>query len=304
MGHYKSNVRDLEFNLFEVLELEKVLDAPAVRRPRRATRSARCSPRPRAWPRGRSPSPSPKPTATRRPSTPRPTPSSHSRAVQEVARGPGSRASGSASASTRRSAACRRRRWSAGRSTSWSLGANPAVFMYLAGPDHGQHPVPHRQRAAAALGAGRRRARLGRHHGAHRAGRRLRRRRRTHQGDRQPDGTWHIEGVKRFITNGDTDDLFENIMHLVLARPEGAGPGTKGLSLFLVPKFLFDPETGEPGERNGVVRHQPRAQDGPEGLCHLRTHLRPARHPRGRAIWSATCTTASRRCSRSSSTPE
>ena len=68
----------------------------------------------------------------------------------------------------------------------------------------------------------------------------------------QPDGTWHIEGVKRFVTSGDADDLGENIMHLVLARPEGAGPGTKGLSLFLVPKFLFDPETGEPKERNGV----------------------------------------------------
>ena len=68
----------------------------------------------------------------------------------------------------------------------------------------------------------------------------------------QPDGTWHIDGVKRFITSADSDDLFENIMHLVLARPEGAGPGTKGLSLFFVPKFLFDPETGEPGERNGV----------------------------------------------------
>jgi alkylation response protein AidB-like acyl-CoA dehydrogenase len=68
----------------------------------------------------------------------------------------------------------------------------------------------------------------------------------------QPDGTWHIDGAKRFITNGDSDDLFENIIHLVLARPEGAGPGTKGLSLFVVPKFLFDPETGEPGERNGV----------------------------------------------------
>ncbi|WP_344834894.1 acyl-CoA dehydrogenase [Actinocorallia longicatena] len=67
----------------------------------------------------------------------------------------------------------------------------------------------------------------------------------------QPDGTWHIEGVKRFITSGE-HDLTENIMHFVLARPEGAGPGTKGLSLFLVPKFRFDPETGEPGERNGV----------------------------------------------------
>jgi hypothetical protein len=58
--------------------------------------------------------------------------------------------------------------------------------------------------------------------------------------------------VKRFITSGDSDDLFENILHMVLARPEGAGPGTKGLSLFLVPKFLLDPQTGAPGERNGV----------------------------------------------------
>ena len=69
---------------------------------------------------------------------------------------------------------------------------------------------------------------------------------------KQDDGSWHIDGVKRFITSGDADDLVENIFHLVLARPEGAGPGTKGLSLFFVPKFLFDPETGEPGERNGV----------------------------------------------------
>ncbi|TFV57073.1 acyl-CoA dehydrogenase [Mycobacterium sp. PS03-16] len=68
----------------------------------------------------------------------------------------------------------------------------------------------------------------------------------------QDDGSWHIEGVKRFITSADSDDLFENIFHLVLARPEGAGPGTKGLSLFFVPKFLFDFETGELGERNGV----------------------------------------------------
>jgi len=68
----------------------------------------------------------------------------------------------------------------------------------------------------------------------------------------QEDGTWHIEGVKRFITSGDSDDLFENIMHLVLARPEGAGPGTKGLSLFYVPKFHFDFETNTLGERNGV----------------------------------------------------
>jgi len=71
----------------------------------------------------------------------------------------------------------------------------------------------------------------------------------------QPDGTYHLEGVKRFITSGE-HDLSENIIHLVLARPvgvEGAGgPGTKGLSLFIVPKYLFDWETGELGERNGV----------------------------------------------------
>ncbi len=67
----------------------------------------------------------------------------------------------------------------------------------------------------------------------------------------QPDGTWHIEGVKRFITSGE-HDLTENIVHLVLARPEGAVPGTKGLSLYIVPKFHFDLETGELGERNGV----------------------------------------------------
>jgi alkylation response protein AidB-like acyl-CoA dehydrogenase len=68
---------------------------------------------------------------------------------------------------------------------------------------------------------------------------------------KQEDGSWHLTGTKRFITSGDSD-LQENILHYVLARPEGAGPGTKGLSLFLVPKFHFDKETGEPLERNGV----------------------------------------------------
>ncbi len=67
----------------------------------------------------------------------------------------------------------------------------------------------------------------------------------------QSDGTWHITGTKRFITSGDSN-LNENIIHFVLARPEGAGPGTKGLSLFLVPKFMFDLETGALGKRNGV----------------------------------------------------
>ncbi|MBJ7358764.1 acyl-CoA dehydrogenase [Nocardioides sp.] len=70
------------------------------------------------------------------------------------------------------------------------------------------------------------------------------------------DGSWNIEGVKRFITSGESD-LQENIIHMVLARPVGVegvgGPGTKGLSLFIVPKYHFDHQTGElTGERNGA----------------------------------------------------
>ena len=67
----------------------------------------------------------------------------------------------------------------------------------------------------------------------------------------QPDGTWHITGVKRFITSAESD-MVENVIHMVLARPEGAGPGTKGLSLFVVPKYHVDLATGELGERNGA----------------------------------------------------
>jgi alkylation response protein AidB-like acyl-CoA dehydrogenase len=67
----------------------------------------------------------------------------------------------------------------------------------------------------------------------------------------RPDGAWEISGVKRFITSGE-HDLSDNIVHFVLARPQGAGPGTKGLSLFVVPKFHVDPRTGAIGERNGV----------------------------------------------------
>ncbi|MGN6783128.1 MAG: acyl-CoA dehydrogenase [Marmoricola sp.] len=70
------------------------------------------------------------------------------------------------------------------------------------------------------------------------------------------DGSWNITGVKRFITSA-TNDMTENVMHLVLARPQGVegagGPGTKGLSLFIVPEHHFDHQTGElTGERNGV----------------------------------------------------
>jgi len=62
---------------------------------------------------------------------------------------------------------------------------------------------------------------------------------------------YHLEGVKRFITNGDFD-FSKNIVHMVLARPAGAGPGTKGLSLFIVPKYWVEAD-GSIGERNGAV---------------------------------------------------
>ena len=66
------------------------------------------------------------------------------------------------------------------------------------------------------------------------------------------DGTWHLTGVKRFITSG-VAPFYDNVVHFVLARPEGAGPGTKGLSLFVVSdRHITDLETGELGERNGV----------------------------------------------------
>ncbi|MFD8058348.1 acyl-CoA dehydrogenase [Streptomyces cyaneofuscatus] len=131
------------------------------------------------------------------------------------------------------------------------LGANPAVWMYSSGPafagilfeegtekqkkvaeiavekQWGSTMVLTEPDAGSDVGAGRTKA------------------------VQQEDGSWHIEGVKRFITSGE-HDMSENILHYVLARSEGAGPGTKGLSLFLVPKYHFDWTTGELGERNGV----------------------------------------------------
>ncbi len=126
------------------------------------------------------------------------------------------------------------------------LGANPAVHMYGAGPGFGgilYELATEEQRKVAARMVERRwgstmvltEPDAGSDVGAGRT-----------KAIPQPDGTWHIEGVKRFITSGD-QDLTENIIHLVLARPEGHGPGTKGLSLFIVPKFLFDWDTGELG---------------------------------------------------------
>lgn len=65
------------------------------------------------------------------------------------------------------------------------------------------------------------------------------------------DGSYKLTGSKIFITSGD-HDLTENILHLVIARIEGAPAGTRGISLFLVPKFLVN-DDGSVGERNGVL---------------------------------------------------
>jgi alkylation response protein AidB-like acyl-CoA dehydrogenase len=89
--------------------------------------------------------------------------------------------------------------------------------------------------------------------------------------------TYHIEGVKRFITAAE-HDASENIVHLVLARPDGAEPGTKGLSMFVVPKFLFGAD-GTLGERNGVVATNIEKKMGIKGstTCELTFGLdRPA----------------------------
>ena len=249
MSHYRSNVRDLEFNLFEVFEREQVLgrtpfaemDADTARSilgemSRLATEDLAASFE----------------DADRNPPTFDPQtgsvalPESFTRSYQAFVDGdwdrlelPEELGGFGAPASLR---------WAA---AEMVLGANPAIFMYAAGagfaailhrlgtPDQqrlaelmidrkwGSTMVLTEPDAGSDVGAGRTKA------------------------VQQPDGTWHIEGVKRFITSGDWD-WPENIVHLVLARPEGHGPGTKGLSLFVVPKFLVDLETGELGERNGA----------------------------------------------------
>ncbi|MFD3571598.1 acyl-CoA dehydrogenase [Streptomyces sp. NPDC058667] len=131
------------------------------------------------------------------------------------------------------------------------LGSNPAVWMYSSGPAFAgilYTEGNEQQKKAAQIAVDRRwgstmvltEPDAGSDVGAGRT-----------KATQQEDGSWHIEGVKRFITSGE-HDMEENILHYVLARPEGAGPGTKGLSLFLVPKYEFDWETGELGARNGV----------------------------------------------------
>jgi alkylation response protein AidB-like acyl-CoA dehydrogenase len=250
MGHYKSNVRDLEFNLFEVLQLEKVLaggefgdlDAATIRD--MLNEAARLAEGPLAESFAES---------DRHPPTF--DPDTHAVTLPEPFK--------------KSFRAWRQGEWFriglseevggvlAPSTLTWAinefpLGAQPAAFMYLAGPvlaDILYHVGNSQQKHWAAMAAERNwgatmvltEPDAGSDVGAGRT-----------KAVEQPDGTWHLDGVKRFITSGDSDDLFENIVHMVLARPEGAGPGTKGLSLFLVPKFMPDPQTGEPGERNGV----------------------------------------------------
>ena len=74
--------------------------------------------------------------------------------------------------------------------------------------------------------------------------------------------------------------MFENIMHLVLARPEGCWPGTKGLSLFYLPKTRVDFETQEFGERNGVFVTNVEHKMGLKASTTCELSLRPARRPR------------------------
>src|SRR3954471_24593 len=71
--------------------------------------------------------------------------------------------------------------------------------------------------------------------------------------ERVADGSYRISGQKIFITYGE-HDLTDNIIHLVLARLPDAPPGTKGISLFLVPKFLLNAD-GSPGQRNDARAH-------------------------------------------------
>ncbi|MGW4636365.1 acyl-CoA dehydrogenase, partial [Nocardia sp. NPDC004415] len=250
MGHYKANVRDLEFNLFEVLGIDKLLDAgtfgdldtDTVKEMLSEVRRLAEGPLAESFA-----------DADRNPPTFDPNthtvtlPESFKKSYKALEDGEWAKVGvveelGGLNAPS---------------AITWALsemvlGANPPIQMYAAGAGFAQvffNNGTEEQKGWAAkiaqrnwgatmvltepdagsdVGAGRTKA------------------------IKQEDGTWHIEGVKRFITSGDSDDLFENIMHLVLARPEGAGPGTKGLSLFYVPKTHFDFETETFGDRNGV----------------------------------------------------
>ena len=76
----------------------------------------------------------------------------------------------------------------------------------------------------------------------------------------QADGTYKITGAKIFISAGE-HDMADNIVHLVLARLPAPAEGSKGISLFVVPKFLVNAD-GSPGRAQRHLLRRPRAQDG------------------------------------------
>lgn len=250
MGHYKSNVRDLEFNLFELFNIQKVfggeefpeLDEETARTFLSEMRTLAEGPLADSFAEG-----------DRNP--PVFDPETHSVAIPEAFK---KSVKAITDAGWDRLGLIEELGGSpVPRSLMWAiqemiLGANPAVWMYSGGAGFAQifyNVATDEQKKWAEFAAERgwgatmvlTEPDAGSDVGAGRT-----------KAVKQEDGSWHIDGVKRFITSGDSDDMFENIMHLVLARPEGAGPGTKGLSLFFVPKFIPNFETGEPVERNGV----------------------------------------------------
>ena len=250
MSHYRSNPRDLEFVLFEILELDEILerdestelDGETVRTMLREAAALAEGPVAESFA-----------VADRNP--PVFDPQTHEvtlppeyvasvRAWQEAGWG-----LVGVDPAVGGVAAPRLVTWAI---SEFLVGANPSIFMYLSGPLFAEimHSIGNEQQRRWATQVIERNhgssmmlteAEVGSDVGAVRT-----------RAVEQPDGTWHIEGTKRFITGADSGELFENIWHQVLARPEGAGPGTKGLSYFLVPKYLPDPETAAPGERNGV----------------------------------------------------
>ncbi|HEX9041747.1 MAG TPA: acyl-CoA dehydrogenase [Trebonia sp.] len=248
MSHYKSNLRDIEFNLFELFGRQEVLgtapfdeiDEETAREMLAEVNKLALGPVAESFADGdRNPPVFDPATATVT------LPESFKKSYRALMDGEWWRLS--VSPELGGTPAPRSLQWGI---ASFVLGAHPALWMYYNGPTFanilwnlgtpaqkrfaelavergwGATMVLTEPDAGSDVGAGRAKA------------------------IEQPDGTWHIEGVKRFITTGE-HDLTENIFHLVLARPEGAAPGTKGLSMFLVPKFHVHPD-GTLGERNGV----------------------------------------------------
>jgi alkylation response protein AidB-like acyl-CoA dehydrogenase len=248
MGHFKSNLRDIEFNLFEVLRRQDVLGAEPFAEVDEETARGILDEVNRL---AEGPIAASYADADRNPPVFDPAthavrmPDSFKRSYQAFIDAEWFRLELPAELGGT----------SVPRSLAWSvaelvLGANPAVFMYssvgsfsyalwqLGTPAQkkvAEHAIEGRwgytmvltePDAGSDVGAGRTKA------------------------VQQPDGTWHIEGVKRFITSAE-HDLADNILHVVLARPEGAPPGTKGLSMFLVPKYHVNND-GTLGDRNGV----------------------------------------------------